>query len=152
VVVAIGLLVVACTQHPAVPNTSPATPVLGPGTAKQQMVDTVDDLTGRLGGDWRQGTGPDYADACALPGGRQGAQWVDVRTRPSAGDVSSDLAEVEGLWKQQGMTIQRWGSTAHPTIVGRGGDATDSISLAVADQQYGIQALSRCFAGDPDEL
>lgn len=129
-----------------------AQPVIDADAAKQQMVVAVDDLTGRLGGDWDQGTGPDYADACALPGGQPGAQWVDVRTRPFVGNVTEDLPVVEAHWKRQGMTIDRWGSTAHPTLVGRGGAATDSISLSVADDQYGVQALSRCFPGDPDDL
>ncbi|PZF12624.1 hypothetical protein DEJ25_07785 [Curtobacterium sp. MCPF17_011] len=126
-VLGVVLLLTGCRPAGVPEPTPPATPAVNERDAKQQMINAVDDLTGRLGGDWRQGTGP-------------------------VGDVSSDLAEVEGLWKQQGMTIQRWGFTAHPTIVGRSGDATDSISLSVADQQYGIQALSRCFAGDPDEL
>jgi hypothetical protein len=50
------------------------------------------------------------------------------------------------------MTIDRLGSKAHPTVVGRGGAQTDSISFSVTDDQYGIQALSRCFPGDPDSL
>ncbi|PYY37312.1 hypothetical protein DEJ31_10435 [Curtobacterium sp. MCPF17_031] len=150
--VAVGLLVTACGQHPSVTTTPLATAAATPAAAKQQMVDAVDDLTGRLGGDWDQGTGPDYADACALPDGQPGAQWVDVRTRPSVGNVTEDLPVVEAHWKRQGMTIDRWGSTAHPTLVGRGGAATDSISLSVADDQYGVQAVSLCFPGDADEL
>lgn len=77
---------------------------------------------------------------------------MDVRTRPSVGDVAEDLSAVEAQWKRQGMTIDWWGSTAHPTLVGCGGAATHSISLSVADDQYGVRALSRCFPGDPDEL
>ncbi|MCP1502468.1 hypothetical protein J2Y89_001212 [Curtobacterium herbarum] len=152
VLVPIELIVAACAQHPSVTTTPLATAAVTAAAAKQQMVGAVDDVTGRLGGDWDQGTGPDYADACALPGGQPGAQWVDVRTRPFVGNVTKDLPVVEAHWKRQGMTIDRWGSTAHPTLVGRGGAATDSISLSVADDQYGVQALSRCFPGDPDEL
>ncbi|WP_146244223.1 hypothetical protein [Curtobacterium sp. MCBD17_032] len=125
---------------------------MAPETAKQQMTDAVDDITGQLGGAWEQGTGPDSADACVLPDGRPGAQWVDLRTRPSVGDVPADLAEVESRWRKQGMTIERQGSAAHPTVVGRGSAVTDSISSTVTDDQYGVQALSRCSPGDPDAL
>jgi hypothetical protein len=148
----IGLFVAGCAPQTGAPERAAATPHLVAETAQRQMIDAVDDLTGRLGGDWEQGTGPDYAEACALPEGRSGAHWVDVRTRSSLGDVPNDLAAVEGLWEQQGMAVDRWGSTAHPTIVGRGGDRTESVSLSVTDHQYGVQAVSRCFVGDPDEL
>jgi hypothetical protein len=148
----LSVTVAGCAQRPAEPSPSGRTPAVDPETAKQQMIRAVDDLTGQLGGTWEQGTGPDYADACALPDGRGGAQWVDVRTRPSVGDVSADVFEVESQWRQHGMTIDRLGSEAHPTVVGRGGAQTDSISFSVTDDQYGIQALSRCFPGDPDSL
>jgi hypothetical protein len=150
--VALSLLFGGCAQEPEAPSTPERTSSVDPETAKQQMIDAVDDITEQFGGEWKQGTGPDYADSCALPDGQPGAQWVDVRTRPSVGDVSADLAKVETQWREQGMTIERWGSEAHPTVVGRGGAVTDSISFEVTDGQYGIQALSRCFPGDPDAL
>ena len=33
-----------------------------------------------------------------------------------------------------------------------GGAVTDPNGRSVSDDQYGVQALSLCFPGDPDEL
>ncbi len=49
------------------------------------------------------------------------------------------------------MTIDHWGTSDRPTIVGRGGGRTDSVRLTVADGQYAVQAVSLCFPGDADD-
>ena len=152
VLVPIELIVAACAQHPSVTTTPLATAAVTAAAAKQQMVGAVDDLTGRLGGDWEQGTGPDYAEACRLPDGDTGAKWTYFLTRAQTGDVSADAAKVEARWKDRGMSIDHLGTKAEPTVIGRGGDHTDSISFSVAPGLYVIQSVSLCFPGDADQL
>lgn len=84
VLVPIELIVAACAQHPSVTTTPLAMAAVMPAAAKQQMVGAVDDLTGRLGGDWEQGTGPDYADgAPCRADSRVRSGWTSGRVRRS---------------------------------------------------------------------
>lgn len=151
-VVVLSLLAAGCTQSQAESPEPERTSSVDSETALNQMIAAVDDATKRLGGEWHKETGPRYAEDCELPDGGQGAQWRYLVTRPSVGDVAKDVAGMEERWKQQAMTIDHWGTEEEPTIVGRGGDRTKSISLSVAKNLYGVEAISVCFTGDADDL
>ncbi|PZF12625.1 hypothetical protein DEJ25_07790 [Curtobacterium sp. MCPF17_011] len=144
--------VAGCAQHTTPGPQSDGTPVVDSESAQQRIVEVVDDATERLGGDWRVRSGPDYAEACELRNGDRGAEWTFFVTRAQIGDVAADVAKVEARWREQGMSVDRWGTKTEPTVVGRGGDRTDSISFSVAPDLYVIQSVSLCFPGDADEL
>lgn len=143
---------VGCTQRPAHEPQAERTPAVDPESAQQRMVDVVKDATESLGGEWRVRSGPDYAEACELPDGDRGSKWTYFLTRAQIGDVASDVAKVEARWREQGMSVDRWGTKTEPTVVGRGGARTDSVSFSVAPNLYVIQGVSLCFPGDADEL
>jgi putative hemolysin len=148
----VGTLVGCASPAPAPTGTETTAPVVDQATAQRQMVAAVDETTAALGGAWQHETGPEYAEDCALPNGEQGAQWRFLVTRPSVGEVASDVAATEARWRDQGMSIDHWGTADEPTITGRGGGTTKSISLSVAKDLYGVEAVSLCFPGDADEL
>jgi hypothetical protein len=127
-------------------------PSVDPETAKQQMIEAVDDVTSHLGGEWKPRTGPDYAESCQLSEGEDGAQWVYLTGRGHGGDPEPDAAETADRWKRRGMTVERWGDADRPAVVGRDGGSVDSISLYAYPGNYSVQAVSVCFAGDADEL
>ncbi|ROQ06920.1 hypothetical protein EDF42_2092 [Curtobacterium sp. PhB172] len=145
--VALVTVLAGCARHP-----EERKPSVNPETAKQQMIDAVDEVTGRLGGEWKPRTGPDYAERCQLPDGEDGAHWVYLTGRADGGDPQNDAAETADRWEAQGMTIERWGKGDRPAIVGRGGGSVESISLYAYPGNYTVQALSLCFPGDADEL
>jgi hypothetical protein len=148
----ISVMMSGCAQQRAEQPRPERTSSVDADVAKQQMIDAVADATGRLGGDWEKRTGPDYAEECQLPDGSQGAKWRYLVTRAMTGDIAADVASTEAHWKEQGMLIDHWGTADRPTIVGRGGEETDSIRLTVADGQYAVQSVSLCFPGDADDL
>lgn len=143
---------VGCAQSPAPEPQAERTPAVDSESAQQRMVDVVKDATESLGGDWKVRSGPDYAEACRLPGGDTGAKWTYFLTRAQTGDVSADAAKVEAHWKALGMSIEHLGTKTEPTVIGRGGDRTDSISFSIAPGLYAIQSVSLCFPGDADQL
>lgn len=147
------LTLVGCTaQAPApAPRSATRTPAVDRDDAQQRMVDAVRAVTDRLGGTWQPRTGPGYLEDCRLPDGGQGARWRYLVTRSATGDVAQDVRATEDRWTAEGMTIDHWGSTARPTIVGRGGGRTDSIRLTVAGGQYAVQSASLCFPGNVDD-
>jgi hypothetical protein len=147
------LTLVGCTaQAPApAPTSATPTPAVDRDDAQQRMVDAVRAVTDRLGGTWQPRTGPGYLEDCRLLDGGQGARWRYLVTRSATGDVARDVRATEDRWTEEGMTIDRWGSEARPTIVGRGGGRTDSIRLTVADGQYALQSVSLCFPGNADD-
>lgn len=151
-VLVVGALVGCATPAPTPTPSETATPVLDADTAQRQMVDAVDQVTTALGGAWQHETGPDYAEDCRLSNGEPGAQWRFLVTRGSIGDVPADVAAVTARWKGEGMSPDRWGMRHEPTITGRGGGTTRSISLSVAPDLYGVEAVSLCFPGDADAL
>lgn len=126
-----------------------------PDTAKQQMIDAIDDVTGRLGGEWKPRTGPDYSESCGLSGGEKGAHWVYLTGRTSSVDSEDpkpDAKTTLARWKSQGMKVERWADPDGPAIVGRGGGSIDSINLYAFPGNYTVEAISLCFPGDADEL
>ena len=156
---AIGVLVVGtlvgCATPAPTPTPTPsetATPVLNADTAQRQMVEAVDAVTTRLGGDWRQRSGPDYAEDCTGSDGRAMARWTSFVTRTGNDGVADEMPTIGHGWREQGMTVERWGTASEPTVVGRGGGRLSSISLSVAPGLTAVQSVSLCFPGDADAL
>lgn len=140
----------ACARQPEERKSS-----VDPDTAKQQMIDAIDDVTKHLGGVWKPRTGPDAPEHCELPDGTQGAHWVYLTGRTSSGDSEdpeSDAKATLARWKSQGMKIERWADPDGPAIVGRGGGSIDSINLYAFPGNYTVEAISLCFPGDADSL
>lgn len=127
-------------------------PPVDADTAKQQMIDAVQDATDRLGGTWTPATGPDYAEQCSTPDGDEGAHWRYLVRRDSLGDPRVDADELADRWRDRGMRVARRGTEDRPTVVGSGGGSVSSASLYVSDAGYSVQAVSLCFPGDADEL
>jgi hypothetical protein len=151
----IGILVVGMLggcASPAPTPTETAAPVLDADTAQRQMVEAVDAVTTRLGGDWRQRSGPDYAEDCTGSDGRAMARWTSFVTRKGNDGVADEMPTIERGWREQGMTVERWGTASEPTVVGRDGGRLASISLSVAPDLTVVQSVSLCFPGDADEL
>ncbi|WP_144713976.1 hypothetical protein [Curtobacterium pusillum] len=121
-------------------------------TAKQQMIDAVDDATGRLGGDWKARTGPDAPEGCTLASGERGAHWRYLTGSTLEGTPEDDAARMAAHWRSQGMSIVERDSSDGPAIVGSGGGKIASISFYAYSGNYTVQAVSLCFPGDADDL
>lgn len=150
-VLVVGTLVGCATPAPTPTPSETATPV-DSDTAQRQMVDAVDAVTTRLGGDWRQRSGPDYPEDCTGSDGRAMARWTSFVTRTGNDGVADEMPTIEHGWREQGMTVERWGTTSEPTVVGRAGGRLSSISLSVAPGLTAVQSVSLCFPGDADAL
>ena len=150
-VLVVGTLVGCATPAPTPTPSETATPV-DADTAQRQMVDAVDAVTTRLGGDWRQRSGPDHAEDCTGSDGRAMARWTSFVTRTGNDGVADEMPTIEHGWREQGMTVERWGTTSEPTVVGRAGGRLSSISLSVAPGLTSVQSVSLCFPGDADAL
>ncbi|WIE74667.1 hypothetical protein [Curtobacterium sp. MCSS17_007] len=121
-------------------------------TAKQQMIDAVDDATRLLGGHWEARTGPDYPEDCVLSDGEQGAQWRYLTGSTLAGNPSEDGARIADHWRGQGLQVVVRGSSDGPAVFGSGGGQIASISAYVYPGNYTVQAVSLCFPGDADRI
>ena len=150
-VLVVGTLVGCATPAPTPTPSETATPV-DSDTAQRQMVDAVDAVTTRLEGDWRQRSGPDYAEDCTGSDGRAMARWTSFVTRTGNDGVADEMPTIERGWREQGMTVERWGTASEPTVVGRAGGRLSSISLSVAPGLTAVQGVSLCFPGDADAL
>lgn len=153
---ALAITLAGCVlREPDVSASPPTEPPIDADTAKQQMIDAIDDVTKHLGGVWKPRTGPDAPEHCELPDGTQGAHWVYLTGRTSRGgsqDPESDAKATLARWKSQGMKVERWTDPDGPAIVGRGGGSIDSINLYAFPGNYTVEAISLCFPGDADEL
>ncbi|MFL0359730.1 hypothetical protein [Curtobacterium flaccumfaciens] len=149
-VVTVATVLAACARQPEERKSS-----VDPDTAKQQMINAIDDVTKHLGGVWKPRTGPDAPEHCELPDGTQGAHWVYLTGRTSnvvSEDPEPDAKETLDRWESQGMEVERWADPDGPAIVGRGGGSIDSINLYAFPGHYTVEAISLCFPGDADSL
>lgn len=121
-------------------------------TAKQQMIEAVDDATERLGGKWKARTGPDYAEDCVLADGEAGAQWRYLTGSTTTGEPDADATAMAAHWEAQGMQVVRRDSSDGPAVFADGGRNVSSISVYAYAGNYTVQAVSLCFPGDADEL
>jgi hypothetical protein len=152
-VTAVTTVLAGCVPHGSDPRATRGTePSVDADTAKQQMIDAVDDATGRLGGSWKARTGPDYTEDCALPDGGQGAPWRYLTGSTLEGTPEEDAARMADHWRSQGMSIVERDSSDGPAIFGGGGGKIASISVYAYSGNYTVQAVSLCFPGDADQI
>jgi hypothetical protein len=121
-------------------------------TAKQQMIDAVDDATRLLGGHWKARAGPDHPEDCVLSDGEQGAQWRYLTGSTLAGDPSEDGARIAEHWRGQGLRVIVRDSNDGPAVFGSGGEQIASISAYAYPGNSTVQAVSLCFPGDADRI
>jgi hypothetical protein len=127
-------------------------PTVDADTAKQQMIEAVDDATERLGGEWKARTGPDYPEDCELEDGTRGAQWRYLTGSTLEGSPDEDATRMEEHWKSQGMQVVRRESSDGPAVIGSGGGKIASISAYAYPGNYTVQAVSLCFPGNADDI
>ncbi|WIJ44259.1 hypothetical protein [Curtobacterium citreum] len=147
-----GLLAGCAFGAPDTSTTRRTEPTVDADSAKQHMIEAVDDATARLGGVWKPRTGPDYAEDCVLPDGEQGARWRYLTGSELAGDPTADGARMADHWRAQGMEVVVRDSEDGPAVFGSGGDDIAGISVYAYSGNYTVQALSRCFPGDADGI
>jgi len=147
-----GLLTGCVFRAPDTATDRRTEPAVDPETAKQQMIDAVDDATRLLGGDWTPRTGPDYAEDCVLSDGEQGAQWRYLTGSSLAGNPSEDGTRMAEHWRGQGLEVIVRDSDDGPAVFGSGGERIASISAYAYSGNYTVQAVSSCFPGDADRI
>ncbi|MET3636819.1 hypothetical protein [Curtobacterium oceanosedimentum] len=138
-------------QRGAAPSTERTTPV-DADTAQRTMIDVVDQATAALGGEWETRTSPDYVESCQLSSNGEGARWVYRVARSESGDAEADAVAASGIWRSDGMRVDRLVDAKGPAMVARGGDRVDTIRFFAFPGNDSIQALSLCIAGDADEI
>ncbi|WP_144763555.1 hypothetical protein [Curtobacterium sp. 9128] len=148
VLAATTLLLTSCGGTPVQPNESSATAVQ-PDDAKQSIVDFVDRSTAALGGDWKPRQGPGLSK-CTTGAGDDGVSWVYIVDRSDAGDPKADVDTLEQLWKQRGVTTERYQSGGQDPILGvRGtGGPTTTVDFTADPRGYAITGESECAEGD----
>lgn len=139
-------------QQRGAPRPTERTSSMDADTAKRTMIDIVDQTTAALGGEWETRTSPDYVESCQLSSDEEGARWVYRAARSESGDAEADAAAASDIWRSAGMTVDRLADTKGPAMVARGGDRVETIRFFAFPDNYSIQALSTCFAGNADEI
>lgn len=147
-VAAAALALMGCSGGPSLENEQP------PDQAKDAVVTIVDDTAGAVGGTWSVASGP-AVQSCSRDNGARGvASFLTEMRNQRAGDPADDVATVERLWKDKGLTTERHESGgADPTLGVRGtGGPTTSIDFLADERGYSLDAVSVCTAGDAEEL
>ncbi|WP_146240183.1 hypothetical protein [Curtobacterium sp. MCSS17_008] len=153
VVLALAGLSTGCASRVVETRTASATdPTLDAVTAKQQMVDAVDDATGLLGGEWTARTGPDAPERCTLPDGERGAHWRYLTGSTIEGRPEEDGTAMANHWRSQGMSVTVRDTSTGPVVFGGGSRKIASISFYAVSGNSTVQAVSLCFPGDADRM
>jgi hypothetical protein len=143
-----ALLLTSCGGTPVQPRETSAT-ALTPDDAKHAIVEFVNHSTAALGGDWKPRSGPGLSK-CTTGEGDDGVSWVYIADRATTGDPKADVLVMEQLWKQRGVTTQRYQSGGDDPILGiRGtGGPTTSIDFSADPRGYAMTGESECAEGD----
>lgn len=125
-----------------------------PDQAKDAVVAIVDDTTSAVGGSWSVASGPAVQGCNRDSGGRGAAYFYTKMREQREGSPADDVASVERLWKEKGITTERYKSGGtEPTLGVRGvGGPTKSIDFLADERGYSLDAVSACTAGDAEEL
>ena len=122
--------------------------------AKDAVVTIVDDTSDALGGEWDVYSGP-AVEGCTMSDGSDGATYSYIKTlRPGGSDPEADVAAVDGLWRERGLTTERYESGGDDPILGvRGGEeAAGSLDFLADARMYSVSGLSACVEGDAAQL
>lgn len=145
---ATAVLLTSCAGTPGRPDQTGATSIT-PDAAKQSVTTFVDRSTAVLGGDWtpRGGAG---LSPCTTGDGDDGVSWVLIVDRPAGDDPHADVDAIERMWKQRGVTTERYQSGGADPIVGaRGaGGPTASVDFYADPRGYALTAESECAESD----
>lgn len=153
VIVPLTALLTGCASHAVDTDTDrPTDPAADAGTAKQQMIAAVDDVTGLLGGEWTARTGPDAAERCRLPDGERGAHWRYLTGSAIEGRPAGDGTALTDHWRARGMRVTARDTSTGPVVFGGGGGDIASSSFSAVSGNYTVQAVSLCFPGDADRI
>ncbi|WP_146236334.1 hypothetical protein [Curtobacterium sp. MCBD17_023] len=152
VLAAAALLLTSCGGTPVQPNETSATSVT-PDEAEQSVTTFVDRSTTALGGDWKPRGGPGLSP-CTTGDGDDGVSWVVIVDRQAGDDPHADVDAIEQLWKQRGVTTERYQSGGTDPIVGiRGaGGPTTSVDFTADPRGYALTAESECAEGDYEDM
>jgi hypothetical protein len=122
--------------------------------ARQSVQDIVDRTASSLEGDWEVYSGPSV-EQCSKSDGSDGAayRYIKALAKPT-GEPEADIAVVEKLWEETGITTQPYESGGDDPILGlRGaGGPTTSISFLADTRRYTVSATSECADGDAVEM
>lgn len=122
--------------------------------ARGAVVAFVDESSSALGGDWRVSSGP-AVESCDRDGGGAGAAYgYLVAIDQPGGDPEQDIASLERLWTERGLTTERYqsgGSDPVPGIRGSGRSVA-TVDFLADPRRYSIDSLSSCVDGDADEM
>ena len=113
----------------------------------------VDESSSALGGDWRVSSGP-AVESCDRDGGQGAAFGYLVAIDQPGGDLEQDIASLERLWTERGLTTERYQSGGSDPVLGiRGsGGSIATVDFLADPRRYGIDSLSSCVEGDAAEL
>ncbi|MDY0890404.1 hypothetical protein [Frigoribacterium sp. CFBP9030] len=133
---------------------APGEATFATGDAKRAVVTVVDDTTAAIGGEWDVYSGP-AVEGCTISDGRDGAAYSYITTlRPGGSDPEADVVAVERLWRDRGLTTERYESGGSDPILGvRGvGSAADSLDFLADVRMYSLSGLSACAEGDAVQM
>jgi hypothetical protein len=122
--------------------------------AKGAIVAFVDESSSALGGDWRVSSGP-AVESCDRDGGGEGAAYgYLVAIDQPGGDPEQDIASLERLWTERGLTTERYQSGGSDPVLGiRGsGGSVATVDFLADPRRYSIDSLSSCVEGDAAEM
>ncbi|PZE87078.1 hypothetical protein [Curtobacterium sp. MCBD17_032] len=123
-----------------------------PEDAKKSILGVVDETASTVGGEWSVYSKP-TAETCGdVAGDGLAYTYILMNDAPSA-DPMQAVDAVEELWKDKGITTERYRTGAADPIVGirgRGGPATTMDFLA-DERRFSIVGVSECAEGSAVE-
>ena len=122
--------------------------------AKGAVVAFVDESSSALGGDWRVSSGA-AVESCDQDGGGEGAAYgYLVAIDQPGGDPEQDIASLDRLWTERGLTTERYQSGGSDPVLGLGGSggSVATVDFLADPRRYSIDSLASCVDGDADEM
>lgn len=141
-VVALTLALTACTGSGHVQ----------PEAAEESIVSVVDDTTATIGGHWKVYSEPTAESCTEAADDGLTYTYILMQDRPRT-DPAKAVAAVEQLWKDRGITTERYRSGAADPILGvrgRGGPAT-SMDFRADARRCSVVGVSECAEGSAVE-
>lgn len=123
-----------------------------PAQAKKSILSIVDETTTAVGGEWSVYSEP-TAESCGEGAGDGFTYTTIVMQDAPTADPARAVAAVEQLWKDKGITTERYRTGAADPIVGvrgRGGPST-SMDFLADQRRFSVVGVSECAAGSAVE-
>lgn len=141
-IVALTLALTACTGSGHVQ----------PEEAEKSIVSVVDDTTATIGGHWKVYSEPTAESCTEAADDGLTYTYILMQDGPRT-DPAKAVAAVEQLWKDRGMTTERYRTGAADPILGvrgRGGPAT-SMDFRADARRFSVVGVSECAEGSAVE-